>query len=89
MANPFHYTSNYLLGGVMDAAVKASFGSNESLEELLGSKEQVIDKLSVLRNVVDTWGLTHPGEEVPSSFYDDISSIQSILDAIESIERSL
>ena len=73
----------------MDAAVKASLGSNESLEELLGSKEQVIDKLSVLRNVVDTWVLTHPGEEVPSSFYDDISSIQSILDAIESMERSL
>ena len=73
----------------MDAAVKASLGSNESLERLLGSKERVIGKLSVLRNVVDTWVLTHPGEEVPSSFYDDISSIQSILDAIESMERSL
>jgi hypothetical protein len=80
---------NYLLGGVMDAAVKASLGSNEAVELMLGSKERVIGELSVLRNVVDTWGLTHPGEEVPSSFYDSINSIQAILDDIESLERSL
>ena len=73
----------------MDEEVKASLVYNEVVDLVLGSKERVIDRLSVFRNVVDTWDLTFPGKEIPSCFYDSISTTQEMLDTIESLERSL